>query len=99
VKLPPSWPVLIKGKGGIFGFDYRSSWTLGGLPLVHIATTGTAKGIFAIGSTAVGVLAIGGLASGVIAIGGLASGVLAIGGGAFGVFAEGGWAAKIPLPG
>jgi predicted Ser/Thr protein kinase len=90
----------------VFGREYRSSVTLFGLPLVHMAfgidpSTGrkrVAKGIIAIGDIAVGVFSFGGLAAGGLSFGGLSVGVLAIGGmvvgllGAFGGMAIGGTA-------
>jgi predicted Ser/Thr protein kinase len=71
-----------------FGREYRSTTTLFGLPLVHIATgidpqTGrkrVAKGIIAIGDMAVGVVAIGGAAAGGIAFGGASLGIISFGG-------------------
>ena len=87
-------------------FEYRSSRTLWGLPLIHIAHNisgermALARGIFAIGDMAVGLVAIGGFAfggvavggmTGVMSLGGLAAGLLlAIGGMALGGFAAGG---------
>jgi len=72
-------------------WDYRSTRTLYGLPLVHICmgppfdpTTGRlriAKGIIAVGPIALGVFAMGGCALGVLAFGGFALGVLAALGG------------------
>jgi hypothetical protein len=74
-------------------FEYRSRWTLLGLPLIHIRTAGTspdekmrhpAMGWIAIGDTAVGVLLAvgGGAAVGLFAIGGGAAvGLFAVGGG------------------
>jgi hypothetical protein len=75
-------------------FDYKSSITIGGWPLVHICggvdpvtmRLRVAKGIIAIGNVAVGVFAIGGLACGLITIGGASLGaLLAIGGAALGL--------------
>ncbi len=66
--------------------EYRSRWTLLGLPLIHVRydtpTTGTepARGWVAIGDRADGVLfAMGGVARGGIAIGGIAIGGVAFG--------------------
>jgi len=80
---------------GIYGFEYKSSKTLFGLPLVHIVSgpaidpmTGKlriAKGIVAIGGIAVGGLAIGG-----VAVGGCAIGYWAMGGAAIGAHPMGG---------
>lgn len=82
------------------GYEYRSSTTLFGWPLVHVATgldprTGQrriARGIIAIGDVAVGGVAMGGAAFGVFAMGGGAVGVVAFGGGACGLLAAGGLA-------
>jgi hypothetical protein len=87
---PPPW----------LGYEYRSRWTLFGLPLVHIAgginaATGrkhVARGIIAIGDIAIGVLALGGLALGGVALGGVALGLLALGGLSVGGVAVGGLA-------
>ena len=81
-------------RGGVIGYEYRSSATIGGWPLVHIcmgidAVTmrpRVAKGLIAIGNIAVGGLAIGGLSFGLLTIGGLSLGlVFALGGGAIGL--------------
>lgn len=80
--------------------EYRSRWTLLGLPLVHIRTgaragekMGTAKGWIAIGDRAYGILfAAGGVAVGGISFGGAAVGVIAIGGACVGLLAIGGFA-------
>ncbi len=82
----------------MFGFEFRSKWTLFGLPLVHIANgidpaTGrgrVAKGIIAVGDTAKGVIAWGGKAYGGVALGGVAVGLIAIGGCNIGVICGGG---------
>jgi len=75
------------------GFDYKSSITVGGWPLVHVCAgvdpdtmrPRIAKGVIAIGNISIGVVAIGGLACGLITVGGASLGLLlAIGGAAFG---------------
>jgi hypothetical protein len=81
-------------------FEYRSSWSFLGLPLVHVAVgTGTVEGYrrgvatgwIAVGDVAIGVLfAIGGVSLGGIAVGGLTLGLLPIGGLAIGGLAMGG---------
>ena len=95
----PSTAVLPRWYGSYYwGYEYKSSTELFGLPLVHIASgydqaTGrprVAKGIIAIGNIAIGVLAIGGFALGGLTLGGLSLGVLALGGLAAGGFAIGG---------
>ena len=87
-------------------FEYRSPWTLLGLPLIHIVMgckqdgkVLPAKGWIAVGGFAYGVLfAFGGFAVGTISVGGCSLGLVAIGGGALGLLAFGGvtlgfWAA------
>jgi hypothetical protein len=87
------------GRRFAMGYEYKSSMTIFGWPLVHIArgvdSRGreiAARGIIAIGGRAYGVLAIGGFAMGVIPIGGLAIGLFAWGGMAIGLLAFGGGA-------
>lgn len=85
---------------GIYGYEYKSSVRILGMPLVHIASgvdpdTGkilVARGFIAIGQIAFGVLALGGIAIGGISIGGLSLAILfALGGlAAGGYFAAGG---------
>ena len=83
-----------------WGYEYKSSLTLFGLPLVHIASgvdaqTGRpriARGIFALGNIAVGVFAFGGIALGGLTFGGMSIGVIGIGGMAVGGVALGGMA-------
>lgn len=98
VKLPPNARLL-------FGYEYKSSRTLFGLPLIHIASgvdpaTGrkrVARGIIAIGDVAKGVLAFGGVASGGLACGGVAWGVVAVGGVTAGLISIGGFALGLLL--
>jgi hypothetical protein len=78
-------------------YEYRSPWTLLGLPLIHInsgmapdGSARVAKGWLAIGGVSVGVVAIGGLSLGVIGLGGLAGGLIAVAGVAGGPIAVGG---------
>jgi hypothetical protein len=88
-----------------WGYEYRSSTRVLGLPLVHIAQgvdpeTGrlrVAKGIIAIGNVALGVLAIGGVAFGGLTLGGVSLGLLAIGGLALGGISFGGMAVGVFL--
>lgn len=83
----PAQEAGLKSQSG----DYVSPVRLFGLPLLHVASTGTARGFLAIGAQqARGVIAIGGMAWGGLAIGGLAFGVVAIGGLAAGGVAIGG---------
>ncbi len=93
--------VLVQEYGGRFpdaAFEYRSPWTLFGLPLIHVRTgdrfdvmRGPVKAWIAIGSShAVGVIfASGGLAIAPIAFGGVTIGLLSFGGISFGLFALG----------
>lgn len=88
-----------------FNFQYESKTHIGSLPLVHINTSGKAKGIVAIGASARGIIALGlvsmglfswGLISiGLLAIGGIALGGAALGGLAIGLLAVGGLALGI----
>ena len=77
-----------------YGYEYKSSTTIGGWPLVHVCAgidpvtlrPKIARGIVAIGNVAVGVLAIGGLACGLFTVGGGSIGLLlAVGGAALGL--------------
>jgi len=78
----------------VLGFEYRSSLTIGNLPVVHICAgvdpvtmrPRVAKGVIAIGNIAVGGIAVAGVAVGLVSVGGLAVGaLLALGGGALGL--------------
>ncbi len=76
--------------------EFRSPWSLLGLPLLHLNTgrtpdgkRGEARGWLAIGGRAVGVVAIGDIAVGIISIGRAAMGLVAIGGVAVGPLAIG----------
>ncbi len=81
-----------------WGYEYKSSMELFGLPFVHIAqgfdqATGrprVARGIIAIGNMAIGVIALGGIAIGGLTFGGLSLGLFAIGGLAAGAITLGG---------
>jgi hypothetical protein len=77
-----------------YGYEYKSSVTIGRWPLVHVCAgidpitmrPRIARGVVAIGNVAIGVLAIGGLAFGVVTLGGASIGLLcAIGGAALGL--------------
>jgi len=79
-------------EGTYVGYEYKSSASLFGMPLVHIVygpgpggTLKPAKGFIAIGNVAIGVIAIGGLSVGVIALAGLGLGLVCFGGVAFGI--------------
>jgi hypothetical protein len=74
----------------VFGFEYRSSATFAGWPLVHICTgidpltmrPKVARGVLAIGNMAIGGIAVAGLAVGFVSLGGLSIGLIAAVGGA-----------------
>src|SRR4051812_7583632 len=85
---------MLYAQGLGYGFEYKSSITIAGWPLLHIAggydpvtlQPRIAQGVIAIGNVAVGVLAIGGVACGLFTIGGASIGMLAaIGGAAIGL--------------
>jgi hypothetical protein len=90
-----------------YGYEYKSSLTIAGWPLLHISggmdpvtlRPRIARGIIAIGNVAVGILAIGGVACGLISIGGCSLGALAaVGGVAVGLLrAVGDVAYVVPL--
>jgi hypothetical protein len=78
----------------VIGFEYRSSATIAGWPLIHVCAgldpismrPRVAKGVIAIGNVAVGGVAIAGLACGLVTVGGASLGLLfALGGAAIGV--------------
>ena len=89
-------------------WEYRSKFSLFGLPLIHIRLRGglergPVKAWFAAGDAAIGVvfafgavaiapISLGGFAAGLLALGGLAVGVVASGGFSFGPWAFGGMA-------
>lgn len=79
---------------GLYAYEYKSSASLGGWPLVHMASgidpvtlrPRIASGVVAIGNVAVGIVAIGGLACGLVSVGGASLGLLlAVGGAALGL--------------
>lgn len=79
-----------------YHYEYRSTATLWGLPLVHINVgrfgIHWARGILAIGNVATGVFALGGISAGVLCLGGTGVGLLTLGGIAVGGIAVGGLA-------
>jgi hypothetical protein len=104
-KLPPQSPPIVR-PWRTKPFEYRSRWTLFGLPLVHVSMecirdgrTLPAVGWIAVGNIAYGGLfAFGGISIGTISIGGAAIGLVAVGGVGIGAlslagFALGAWAA------
>ena len=81
-------------RGGVIGYEYKSSASIGGWPLVHVCMgmdpltmrPRVAKGVIAIGNISVGGIAFGGVACGLVAVGGGSLGLaLALGGAAIGV--------------
>ena len=87
-------PVMAGGGFYGWGYEYTSSMSIGGWPLLHIAggydpvtlRPRIARGVIAIGNIAIGGLAVGGLACGLITLGGASIGLLAaIGGAALGL--------------
>lgn len=77
---------------GTFSYEYKSSRTFHGVPLVHVNIgfgRRTARGIIAIGNKAVGVVSLGFLSAGVLSLGLLSAGLLAFGSLAAGVLAFG----------
>jgi hypothetical protein len=81
-------------RGAIIGYEYRSSLSIAGWPLIHVASgfdpvtlrPRVARGVIAIGNVAVGGVAIGGASFGVLSLGGFSVGLLgALGGAALGL--------------
>ena len=86
-------------------WEYRSRFTMLGLPLIHISVGGqssTAKAWIAVGDVALGLLvavggvtlaplSIGSCAVGLLALGGCAAGSLALGGLSLGIWSSGDW--------
>jgi len=81
-------------RGGVIGYEYKSSASIGGWPLVHVCAgvdpltmrPRIAKGIVAIGNISVGAVAVGGVALGLVSAGGGSLGLLfALGGAAVGL--------------
>lgn len=77
----------------IMGFEYRSSATIAGWPLIHVCAgvdpvtmrPRVAKGVIAIGNVAIGGIAVAGVACGLVTLGGVSVGLLlALGGAALG---------------
>ena len=93
---PPAATTIIHNHYSRWHYEYKSSRTLFGLPLIHIRLGErglcTARGIIAIGNCAVGALSIGGFSFGLVSVGGLSLGLLAFGGVAAGFFSLGGCA-------
>lgn len=63
------------GDAKVVGYRLRERF-----PLLDVRTTGTARGVIAVGPRAVGILAIGGTSIGIFSFGGLSIGVFGIGG-------------------
>lgn len=87
-------PVLV-----LPGYEYKSSRSWHGLPLVHINFgygrygLRRAKGVIAIGNVATGIVALGAFSVGLVSFGGIGLGLLSLGGLALGWVALGGLAA------
>ncbi len=90
---PPGAPFPgMRGAGLPYSYEYKSSRTIFGLPLVHIvygpAWAGglkPARGFIAIGNIAIGVIAIGGFALGLVTLAGIGLGFVCIAGIALGI--------------
>ncbi len=82
----------------VFHYEYKSTRSLFGLPLLHVNVGRglcRAKGIVAVGNIAVGVVSLGVVSMGILSFGALALGILVFGGLAAGGAALGGVAAGI----
>ena len=89
----PSGPIY----AGTYGYEYKSSLTIFGMPLVHIVygpgiggRLKPAKGFIAIGNIAIGVIAIGGFSLGILSIAGIGLGLICFGGMAIGLLGAAG---------
>jgi len=78
--------------GRAWNYEYKSSKTVLGMPLIHVVygpawATGfkPARGFIAIGNIAIGVIAIGGFAAGIFTLAGIGLGLVCIAGLAFGI--------------
>ncbi|MEG0366008.1 MAG: helix-turn-helix transcriptional regulator [Coprobacillus sp.] len=74
-------------------YEYKSKFTIFGVPLIHVNIgrgRKVAKGIFAFGNIAIGIFALGGIGIGLIGLGGIGMGLLAIGGLSIGGLSFGG---------
>lgn len=85
------------GFTGAYGYEYKSSLTVFGMPLVHIVygpgfggRLKPAKGFIAIGNVAIGVIAIGGFSIGILSIAGIGLGLICFGGMALGLLGAAG---------
>ena len=81
-----------RGPGFPFAYEYKSTRTILGMPLVHIvygpAWMGglkPARGFIAIGNIALGVIAIGGFAAGIFTLAGIGLGFICVAGIALGI--------------
>lgn len=94
---PSEGPPSGLGYAGTYGYEYKSSLTIFGMPLVHIVYGPSiggrlkpAKGFIAIGNIAIGVIAIGGFSLGILSIAGIGLGLICFGGMAFGLLGAAG---------
>ena len=81
-----------RGAGWSLPYEYKSSKTVFGLPLIHIvygpAWAGglkPARGFIAIGNVAIGIFAVGGFALGIFTLAGIGLGIFCLAGIALGV--------------
>ncbi len=77
---------------GYVSYEYKSSRTIFGMPLIHIVygpvwggMLKPAKGFIAIGNISIGVIAMGGFSLGIISFSGIGLGLICIAGMAFGI--------------
>lgn len=74
-------------------YEYKSTRTLWGLPLVHVNLrtrgVGWARGVIAVGNVSTGLISVGGVSAGLVSLGGVSAGVLALGGLALGPVSAG----------
>lgn len=68
------------GHPRVIGYGLRPRF-----PLLDVRSSGTARGVIAVGPRAVGIVAIGGVATGMVAFGGAALGLVSFGGFALGL--------------
>lgn len=91
-------PVQRTGQTSRFHYEYKSSRTVFGMPLVHVNIGSgfyRAKGFLAVGIISKGIISIGIISLGLISFGAVAAGFFTMAGIALGLFAMGGIAAGI----
>jgi hypothetical protein len=94
---PSETPPSNIGFTGAYGYEYKSSLSVFGMPLVHVVygpgfggRLKPAKGFIAIGNVAIGVIAIGGFSIGILSIAGIGLGLICFGGMALGLLGAAG---------